>query len=286
MTDNKPLPIKTYKRQNKAHIFKMTREMLSDLWASHFLAYQFAKRDITSQYRQSYLGVFWMFLTPVASAVVWIFLNNSGTVSVPDTGIPYPVYVFSGTLIWSIISESINSPTISTNASRSILTKINFPKEALVLSGVYKLLFNSSIKVVLLIALVFIFGVGFHWTLLFFPLALLCTVMVGTAIGLCLTPIGLLYNDISRIVTAGLPILMYLTPVVYGISSEDGIMKAIMTYNPFTPLVMTTRDLAVGQTPEFLTYFICLSLASVVLLILSLLIFRLSIPVIVERLSA
>ena len=283
---SKPLPVKIYKRQNKTHILKLVIEMFSDLKASHFLAYQFAKRDISSQYRQSYLGILWLFLTPVASAMVWIFLNNSGTVNVPDTGMPYPVYVFSGTLIWSIISESINSPTLSTNASRSILTKINFPKEALVLSGVYKLLFNSSIRVVLLIVLVFVFGVGYSWSLLLFPLALLCTVLVGTAIGLCLTPIGLLYNDVSRIVTASLPLLMYLTPVVYGVSSKDGIMKIIMTYNPFTPLVTTTRSLAVGQSPEFLNYFIGLSLVSVVLLIFSLVVYRVSIPVIVERLSA
>lgn len=279
------LPVRVYKRQNKAHIFEMLREMLTDLWASHFLAYQFAKRDISSQYRQSYLGILWLFLTPVASAMVWIFLNSSGTINIPDTGMPYPVYVFSGTLIWSILIDAINSPTQSTNASRSILTKINFPKEALVLSGVYKLLFNSSVKVVLLVAFVFIFGVGFHWSLLLFPLALVCTVLVGTAIGLLLTPTGLLYNDISRLVSMGLSLVMYLTPVVYGIP-KTGIMKIIMTYNPFTPLVTTTRDLAVGQSPEFLNYFYGLSIAGILLLLLSLLIYRVSIPVIVERLSA
>jgi len=281
----KKLPVKVYKRQNKAHVFKMIREMFADLWASHFLAFQFAKRDISSQYRQSYLGILWLFLTPVVSAMVWIFLNSSGTLNIPDTGIPYPIYVFSGTLIWSILIEAINSPTTSTNASRSLLTKINFPKEALVLSGVYKLLFNSSIKVVLLVVLVFVFGVGFHWSLLLFPIALLCAVLVGTAIGLFLTPIGLLYNDISRLVTMSLSFIMYLTPVVYNIP-ETGIMKVVMTYNPFTPLIMTTRDLAVGQSPEFLNYFFGLTVVGACLLILSLVIYRVSIPVIVERLSA
>lgn len=279
------LGVKIYKRQKKKGVFGLTKDMLKDLIGSHFLAFQFAKRDISSQYRQSYLGILWLFLTPVVSAMVWIFLNSSGTLNIPDTGIPYPIYVFSGTLIWSILIEAINSPTTSTNASRSLLTKINFPKEALVLSGVYKLLFNSSIKVILLIVLVFLFGIGFHWSLLLFPIALLCAVLVGTAIGLFLTPIGLLYNDISRLVTMSLSFIMYLTPVVYNIP-ETGIMKVVMTYNPFTPLIMTTRDLAVGQSPEFLNYFFGLTVVGACLLILSLVIYRVSIPVIVERLSA
>lgn len=279
------LPVKVYKRRNKANIFLLIQETLSDLFNSHFLAYQFAKRDISSQYRQSYLGIIWLFVTPIASAAVWIFLDGSGTLNIPDTGLPYPVYVFSGTLIWSIILESINSPTTSTNGSRNILSKINFPKEALILSGTYKLLFNSAVKIILLFVFIFVFGVGFHWSLLWFPLVLLAAVMVGTAIGLFLTPIGLLYTDVSRLVTMAFSLIMYLTPVVYAIP-KSGLMKTVMSYNPFTPLVTTIRAVVVGQEPEFLNYFLGLTAFGFVLLIVSLVIYRISIPVIIERLSA
>src|SRR5690606_24368914 len=134
-----------------------------------FLARQLAERDIKAQYRQSYLGIIWAFITPLATAAVWIFLNLSGTVTITETGIPYPVYAFSGTLIWSIITEAVNSPTSSTNAARGIISKINFPKEALIISGIYKLLFNSLVKIILLVVFVFLFGIGFHWSLLLFP---------------------------------------------------------------------------------------------------------------------
>lgn len=285
MTKSQPLPVKIYRRQNKAQLFVLLRETLTDLWGSHFLAWQFAKRDISSQYRQSYLGILWLFITPLASAAIWVFLNSSGTLVIADTGMPYPVYAFSGTLIWSILIEAINSPTQSTNANRNILSKINFPKEALVLSGIYKLFFNSSVKIVLLLVFIFAFGVGFNWSLLWFPVVLLAAVMIGTAIGLFLTPIGLLYTDVSRLITMALSLVMYLTPVVYGIP-KTGIMKTIMTYNPFTPLVTTTRAVLVGQDPMFLTYFFILTGLSVFLLLLSLVIYRVSIPVIIERLSA
>jgi lipopolysaccharide transport system permease protein len=274
-----------YRKSNQLGFFTLVRGSLRDLRSSNFLAVQFAKRDISAQYRQSYLGILWLFITPIANALIWIVLNKSGTISIPDTGIPYPVYAFSGTLIWSILVEAINSPTQSTNAARSILSKINFPKEALVLSGLYKLLFNSSVKVLLLVLFVFIFGVGFHWSLLLVPFALIGLVLVGTAIGLFLTPIGLLYNDVSRLTTMALSLLMYATPVVYGIS-KDGIMKVVMEYNPFTPLITTVRALLVGQQPPFLEYFLVLSFLSIIVLLVSLVIYRVAIPIIVERLSA
>src|SRR5690606_26618513 len=137
-----------------------------------------------AQYRQSYFGILWAFITPLATALVWIVLNGTGTVRLSDTGIPYPLYVFTGTLLWSIITEAISSPMQSTNSARSILSKINFPKEALILSGIYKLLFNSSIKIILLLIFVFLYGVGLNWSLLLFPFAILGGLIVGTTLGL------------------------------------------------------------------------------------------------------
>ena len=281
----KKLEIKIYQKQSKLKMGSLLLDTCKDFFGSHFLALQLAKRDISAQYRQSYLGILWLFITPLATAGVWIFLNASGTISLTDTGIPYPVYAFSGTLIWSIIIEAINSPTSATNAARGIISKINFPKEALILSGIYKLCFNSMVKIILLILFVFAFGVGFHWSLLLFPITLLIAIMVGTAIGLLITPIGLLYSDVSRLLTMGLSLIMYATPVVYVIP-KTGILKTIMELNPFTALVSTIRATVTGQEYEFLSYFMVLGSISFVLFFVGLMIYRVSIPVIVERLSA
>ena len=113
------------------------------------LAKQLAKRDIISQYRQSYLGILWAFIAPLTTAFIWIFLNGTGTIQLTDTGIPYPLYAFSGTLIWSIILDAINSPTQNTKSSIGIMSKINFPKEALLVSGLYKMLFNSCYMILI-----------------------------------------------------------------------------------------------------------------------------------------
>jgi len=279
------LETKIYQKQNNTKIGKLFKESLRDIRSSRFLAKQLAVRDIKAQYRQSYLGIIWAFVTPLTTAFVWMFLNATGTIKLTDTGVPYPVYAFSGTLLWSIISDAINSPTASTNAAKGIMSKINFPKEALILSGIYKLLFNSSVKIVLLVVFVFFYGVGFHTSLLLFPFAILGAILFGTTIGLFLTPIGMLYKDIQKMVTMGLGLLMYVTPVVYAIPKE-GIMKTIMEYNPFTPLILTTRDFVIGAEPQHLPYFIGVIAICIPLFFIGLLIYRISIPIIVERMSA
>ena len=78
---------------------------------------------------------------------------------------------------------------------------------------------------------------------------------------------------------------MYVTPVVYAIP-DTGIMKTVMKWNPLTPIILTARDLAVGFTPEHFNYYIIVVCICVPLLFLGLVLYRLAIPIIVERLSA
>jgi lipopolysaccharide transport system permease protein len=214
-----------------------------------------------------------------------MFLNSSGTVKLTDTGIPYPVYAFAGTLLWSIITEAINSPIQSTNSAKGIMSKINFPKEALIVSGVLKLLFNSSIKIILLFIFIFAYGVDLSWGLLLFPLAIFGGLIVGNTIGLLLTPIGMLYQDISKLITFGMQFLMYATPVVFAIP-ESGAMRTLMEYNPLTPIIMVGRNLAVGLPIVYGTYFLVVLAVCIPLFFIALVFYRISIPIFVERLSA
>lgn len=274
-----------YQKESKSNITKLIKESIKDIFVSRFLAQQLAIRDIKAQYRQSYFGVVWAFITPLTTALVWVILSKSGTISVTDTGVPYPVYVFSGTLLWSIITESINAPMMNTNAARGILSKINFPKEALIVSGIYKLLLSSLMKIALLLFFLLAYGVDFSFSIILFPLVFLSIVFFGTTIGLFITPVGMLYNDVGKIISMGLGFLMYATPVVYGIP-KAGIMKTVMEINPLTPLILTSRDLLVGQNSGYSIYYTCIMLLCIPLFFLGLIFYRISIPIIVERMSA
>lgn len=273
-----------YQKENQLKFGRLLKASLQDIYDFRFLSKQLAIRDIKALYRQSYLGILWAFITPVLTALVWIMLRQSGAVTLTDTLIPYPVFVFTGTLLWSILVESINSPMQSTTASKSILTKINFPKEALIVSGIYKMLFNSMVKLLLLLLFILFYGMDLQWQMLLFPLSIFGVVIVGTTLGLLITPMGLLYKDIGKIITFGMQFIMYITPVVYVIP-KIGIMKSIMEFNILTPLILVPRDLLTGVFPEYLGYYFLVLGLSVPILFLGLVFYRLAIPIVVERVS-
>jgi len=130
-----------------------------------------------------------------------------------------------------------------------------------------------------------LFGVGFKWTMLLFPFALFGIILFGTTIGLFITPVGMLYTDVKKIISMGLSLLMYITPVVYVIPKE-GLMKTLMEINPFTPILLTAKDLILGNIPQFLSYYGVLMLLCIPLLLLGLVVYRISIPIFVERMSS
>ncbi len=86
----------------------------------------------------------------LANTAVWLFLNASGIVRMGETVLPYPVYVFTGTMLWAIFMEAASAPLQQTTAAKPMLAKINFPREALIVSGNYQTLFNAGIKIALI----------------------------------------------------------------------------------------------------------------------------------------
>src|SRR5690606_15083359 len=88
---------------------------------------------------------------PLANTLTWLFLRGSGVVSMGETGMPYIVYVFSGTMLWAVFMEGVQMPLQKVMGSRSMMAKVNFPREALILSSIYQSFFSSGIKFVLIV---------------------------------------------------------------------------------------------------------------------------------------
>ncbi|QPN71164.1 hypothetical protein [Synechococcus sp. CBW1108] len=102
------------------------------LWAGRELAWR--------------LAVLWALINPLANTVVWLFLTGSKVVQVAPTPVPYPVFVFTGTLLWSTLIDALNAPLQVVSVNKALLAKINFPREALIVSGVYQTLYDAAIK--------------------------------------------------------------------------------------------------------------------------------------------
>ena len=281
-----PLPIRTYTPESPlASPAKLWREMLNDFWAGRELAWRLAVRDVSAQYRQSALGVLWALINPLTTTAVWLFLSTSRLVQVADTGLPYPVFVFTGTLLWSILIDALNAPLGQVNANKALLAKINFPREALILSGIYQTLFNGAIKLGILLLVLPFLGVHPGWGGLLIPVGLFALVLTGTAVGLALTPLGVLYGDIGRGVPLITQFLMFLSPVVFPLATT-GWTGTVMRLNPLTPLILNARAWFTGQPPELLGEWALVVGGSAVLLLLVWMVYRLAMPILIERMSA
>lgn len=280
------LPVTIYTPESSlASPAKMLREMLADLAAGRELAWRLAVRDIQAQYRQAFLGILWAFILPVANTLAWLFLTGAGIVTVSSTSLPYPVYVFTGTMLWAIFMDALNSPLQQANAAKGMLAKLNFPREALIVSGIYQTLFNAGIKVALLVGALLLVGTNPGWSFLLFPVGIASLVLVGTALGLFITPLGVLYGDIGRAVPMLMQFLMYVTPVVFPMPKE-GWVALLFAVNPLTPIILTARDWLTGYAPEFLGYFAAVNLLAASLLFVVWIVYRLAMPILIERMSA
>lgn len=264
---------------------KLLRSMMRDLLASRDLAWRLLVRDISAQYRQTVLGYFWAVFPPLVISLVFILVNSSNVFRIEGTKIPYPVYVLMGTVFFGLFMEALNAPLKLVNASKAMLAKINFPREALLLSAIGQVSFSFGIKLVLLIVVLFIFQVPVKPTVILAPVPLAGLLLFGTMLGVFLVPFGLLYQDITYGLTVASMGIMFLTPVVYP-PPKDGLLATIMSYNPLTPLIMSARDFVVYGMGAYAVSMLMVLLVILVLLFVGWVLFRLALPIIIERIGA
>ena len=267
------------------HPGRMFREMFRDLWLSRELAWRLFVRDTSARYRQTYLGYVWAFLPPLVTTFTFVLLNSQGVFRAGETAIPYAAYAMIGTLMWQVFVDALQAPIRVVTQAKPMLTKINFPREALLLGGLYQVFFNFTIRLVLLAAVFLWFGIVPPWTA---PLALvgvLALVGLGTMIGVLLTPVGLLYQDIGQALLLITGFWMLLTPVVYP-PPASGLLALLAKWNPVSPLILCARDWLTTGVSDYLGGFVCVAAITSCLLLLGWIMYRLAMPHLIERMSA
>lgn len=267
------------------HPYKLLKEMITDLIASRELAWQLMVRDISAQYRQSFLGIFWAFVPPIVTAAGLTIASNSQVINVGATDLPYPAYVMFSTALWQTFVEALNGPVLAVTKAKAMLAKVNFPREAIIIANLGQVFFNFAIKLLLIIGLFIWFHIPVHWTVILAPVALIHLVLLGTLFGVLLAPIGALYQDVSKGLTLLTGFWLFLTPVIYPVPKE-GAFSRIVNINPVTPLLVTTRELAtIGKISEPAGFWIA-SFIAIVGLFLAWILYRLAMPFVVERMSS
>ena len=259
--------------------------MWHDLLASRELAWRLMVRDISARYRQALFGISWAFLPPIATALLFILLNREGVIKVSTIHIPYPAFVFIGTVLWQLFTDSLNAPLKLVSANKPMLAKINFPREALILSAMGEVIFDFGIRLIILVAVFVWFKVPLTWGILLSLPAILMIMLLGIMLGLLITPIGVLYSDVSTALPIITSLWLFLTPVVYP-PPEGGILALLFRFNPVAPLIIAARDLATGGPFMEGLPFITVSGFTLLGLLVMWVLYRASFPILVERISA
>lgn len=259
--------------------------MFRDLFTARTLAWHLMIRDLSAQYRQSVFGILWAFIPPIVMAVGFTFAGQAKIINVGDTGIPYPAYVMFSTALWQTFTEALNGPLQAVTQSKQLLARILFPREAILLSKLGEVGFNFLVKLILIIGVFAWYKIPITSGIFLAPVALLMLILLGTFLGILICPIGMLYQDISRGLTLVTGLWLFLTPVVYPMPSM-GTFSTLVKLNPVTPLLVGTRELAtIGTVSDPVSLFTVAGI-TIVGLFLTWILFRLSMPHVIERLSS
>ena len=276
----------TIYRPNQRHelgFFESWSVMTGNIIKSRELIWQLFKRDFLASYKKSFLGITWIFLTPLAGIISWVFLQKTGLLNPGDVSVPYPVYVLIGSTMWGLYMNFFKAANSTLSAGQALIMQVNYSHEALLFKQTAEQLANFTIGLVLNIIILCLFQVKIYWSIIFFPFVILPLFFMGAAIGLISSMISIVAIDLSKAITMGMGILMWATPIVYSPQVESDFVQLINKWNPLTYLVCSARDIILfGRLYDPGGFFICTAL-SFLLFLLSWRLFFVSEPKIIER---
>lgn len=264
----------------------LLKSMLTDAWSSRGLGLRLAIRDISAQYRQTLLGYLWALLPAIVITVTFTFLQDRKILEIQQPEIPYAPFVFLGMTIWQLFADSVQVPIRLLSENRGVITKISFLHEAIFISGLIQVGFGFIIRLVVLFFVFIYFDISIN-VVGVIPFLGYCSVIVvlGTAIGILLSPTSLLYRDVQYGMSLALTIWLLLTPVVYPASSS-GLFGLNLPLNPVSPLLVSARTMLIGGDITTMTSVFFAAMFAFTLLFVAWHIYRTAIPILAERLGA
>ncbi len=218
---------------------------LKDVWRYRDLLFMFVKRDFVSIYKQTILGPLWFLIQPILTTAMFIVVFKN-VAKIPTDGLPPIVFYLSGLSIWNYFSSCINKTSGTFISNASIFGKVYFPRLIVPLSNVVSNLITFAIQFSLLIAIMIYYSfTGTHFQLnayiLLLPLLLLMLAGLGLGLGIIISSLTTKYRDLTFLVTFGVQLLMYATPVIYPLSFFSDKYKYFILANPLTPIIEIFR---------------------------------------------
>jgi lipopolysaccharide transport system permease protein len=223
------------------------REMAHNAASSRGLTWRLFVRDFSVRYKQTLLGPAWAVLTPLITVAAFMALNQSGVMSLGESSVPYAVFAMVGLTVWTLFSGGLAGASRSLVQASSFISKIKFPREALVLSSQGTVVIDFLIRCALTAGVFAWHGVIPQWTIVFVPLALMPLVLITLGVGLGLALLNAVVRDIEHGVTVVVGLFFFLTPVMYQ-PPTAGLLARLTAYNPLAVVIQSVRDLVFAGT--------------------------------------
>jgi lipopolysaccharide transport system permease protein len=208
---------------------------LRELWAFRELALLLAVRDLRLRYKQTFFGVAWAVIQPIAAAAIFgLFLGRLA--GLPSDGYPYLTFVFSGLIAWLYVSSAVTAAAHSLVDQRPMVTKVYFPRLLAPLAAVLPGLLDFAISLVVMAIILAASDVAPGLALITLPLWIAAAVLVATAIGVLLAALNALYRDVQFALTFVLQAWLFASPVVFPTSLVHD-AKAAFALNPMVGVI-------------------------------------------------
>ena len=234
--------------QPKKHLLDIN---LKEIWQYRDLLTMFVKRDIVTVYKQTILGPVWFVLQPILTTAIYIVVFGN-IAKISTDGVPMILFYLAGIIVWNYFSEcfTVTSKTFADNAG--VFGKVYFPRLVSPISKVVSGLIKFGIQFGLFLCVFLYFyvqtnAVHPNWYILLTPYLIFLMGLIGLGFGIIFTSLTTKYRDLTFLITFGVQLLMYATPVIYPASMLHGKLKTIIMLNPLTSLVETFKYAFLGS---------------------------------------
>lgn len=221
------------------------RSELREVWSYRELLFFLVWKDLKIRYKQTAVGAAWAVLQPLIAMCIFWFIF--GLVLEIDTGdVPYPIFAYSGLVVWTYFSVTLNQASSSLVSNQGLLTKVYFPRSLLPLAASMTGLLDYLIASAMMLVLMLIFGImPTPWLLLaFIPLVLVF--LLASGLGLWLSTVSTKYRDVRFLVPFFVQLLLFVTPIIYPPSYLTGNLAWINTVNPLAAIINAQRAFVLG----------------------------------------
>jgi ABC-type polysaccharide/polyol phosphate export permease len=205
-------------------------------------------RDLMLRYKQTVMGVGWAMLMPLVNTAMFSVIFTR--VAPIETGMPYPLFAYSGLLAWNFFASAQRFAVVSLTSNTNLVTKVYCPREVFPFSTIVVSFVDFAVASLMLLAMMVYYHVGVGWSILFLPAVIVVHVALTAAVALLLSMGNLFYRDVKYLTEIVLTVWMFATSVVYPIERIGGRLGGILSLNPMTPVVDAYRATVLrGQLP-------------------------------------